>query len=117
MLQHVYSLFRGQWTPAREKRYQEGRGKEPLFREYWTNASVRAELARLGTAKDFERTWAIYDELRLARLCSYLRARKPDAQPGYSFLVYRLTQAEVDAALNGNFAQLAAAIDRAAGSR
>lgn len=114
MLQHVYSPTRGPWNPAREKAYQEGRAKEPLFREYWHNPEIRQELARLGEAENFEKTWWNYDQLRFARLCHYLRARRPDAQPGYSILVYRLTQEEIDAALNGDLHRLAAAIERAA---
>ena len=89
------------------------RAKEPLFREYWRNPSIRQELARLGSAKAFEDTWARYHLLRFARLCQYLRARQPDAQPGYSILVYRLDQAELNDALHGDLRQLAAAIERA----
>lgn len=113
MLQHVYSSFRGPWNLAREQAYQEARAKEPLFREYWRNPEIRQQLARLGEAENFERTWQGYDQLRFARLCHYLRARQPDAQPGYSILVYRLTQAEIDAALNGDLRQFGAAIERA----
>lgn len=113
MLQQVYSPFRGPWSLGMEKEYQEARAKEPLFREYWHNSSVREELALLGSDKAFEDTWARYNLLRFARLCHYLRARQPDAQPGYSILVYRLDQAEIDAALNGDLRQLGAAIERA----
>jgi hypothetical protein len=115
-LQQVYCSVRGPWTLKNEKEYQEGRAKEPLFREYWNNPAIREEVARTGEAGNFERTWAIYDGLRFARLCHYLRARQPDAQPGYSILVYRLTQAELDAAVHGDLRQFAAAIERA-GSR
>ncbi|HEX7631433.1 MAG TPA: glycosyltransferase family 39 protein, partial [Lacunisphaera sp.] len=114
ILQQVYSPYKQVWTLAHEKSYQEGRAKEPLFREYWTNPATRAELARTGEAENFERTWKLYDQLRMARLCYYLRARTPDAMPGYSILVYRLSQADVDAALNGDAKQLAAAVERAA---
>ncbi len=51
--------------------------------------------------------------LRFARLCHYLRVRQPDAMIGYSILVYRLDQAELNGALNGNLHQLALAIDHA----
>lgn len=117
MLQHVYSNLRGPWTLENERKYQEGRGKEPLFREYARNPSIREELARQGVKKEFEETWTHYDQLRFARLCHYLRARQPDAQPGYSILVYRLTQAEIDSALNGTLNELAQAIERAAAQK
>jgi hypothetical protein len=32
---------------------------------------------------------------------AYLRRRQPDANAGYSILIYRLTQADLDAALHG----------------
>jgi 4-amino-4-deoxy-L-arabinose transferase-like glycosyltransferase len=114
MLSHVYSNMRGAWTLEHERKYQEGRAKEPLFREYARNPAIREELARQGVKKVFEDTWIRYDQLRFARLCHYLRARQPDGQPGYSILVYRLDQAEIDAALNGSASDLARAIEGAA---
>jgi hypothetical protein len=36
---------------------------------------------------------------QFARLCHYLRAKQPIAQPAYTFLIYRLTDAEVVKAL------------------
>ena len=113
MLQQVYSPARGAWTLEMEKEYQEARAKEPLFREYWGNARIRREVDRLGAAEGFDHTWQRYELLRFARLCHYLRARQPDAQPGYSILVYRLDQADLDGALHGDLHQLAAAIERA----
>lgn len=43
----------------------------------------------------------LYELLRFSRLCRYLQSRRPDAQAGYSILIYRLTDAEVAAALTG----------------
>ena len=40
-------------------------------------------------------------ELRFARLCNFLRARAPDANIGYSILIYRLTAQEVNDATAG----------------
>lgn len=113
MLQQVYSPFRGDWNMSREKVYQEGRSKEPLFRQYWTDHSVRAEFARLGAAENLERTWREYDLLRFARLCHYLRARRPEAMIGYSILLYRLSPAEIDDALNSSYSVWQQAIVRA----
>lgn len=100
ILQQVYSPVRGPWTPELEKEYQEGRLKEPLFREYWNNPSVRAELRQHGVAEKFERTWLRHALLRFTRLCHYLRVRQPDALIGYSILIHRLTDDDLDAALN-----------------
>jgi len=115
MLQHVYSSYRGPWTPGQEKSYQEGRAKEPLFREYLTNRTVQAEVQQLGQDAAFEKTWANYDALRFARLCHYLRARQPEAMIGYSILVYRLSDAEVDVALHRRYSDLLEAIEKVRG--
>jgi hypothetical protein len=41
------------------------------------------------------------EEYQFARLCHYLRGKEPLAQPGYTFLIYRLTDDEVMNALYG----------------
>ncbi len=112
MLSQVYGAERGPWTPEAEREYQQLRADEPLFRTYWQNPTTWREVHQLGAAEDFEKTWRRYDTLRLARLCHYLRARPPDDNVGFSIFIYRLTAAEVDAALNRPYSELRAAIDR-----
>ena len=41
------------------------------------------------------------EHLRFGRLCAGLHGRKPDAEVGYSILIFRLTDAEVRALLDG----------------
>ena len=113
LLQQVYSPFQGEWRLDWEKEYQEGRQKEPLFREYWSNPQVRDNLQRIGVAIAFEETWRRYDQLRFARLCYYLRARGPDANVGYSILIFRLNSAEVAGAIAGKFTALGQLIEKA----
>jgi hypothetical protein len=113
LLQQVYSPFSGEWRLEWEKEYQEGRQKEPLFREYWSNPQVHDNLQRIGVANAFEEIWSRYDQLRFARLCLYLRARGPDANVGYSILVFRLTTAEVAGAISGKFTDLCKLIEKA----
>ena len=95
MLQQVYAPFRGDWTPEREQEYQRERANEPLFRQYFQDAATREELQRRGLETPFMAKWQRYDQLRFARLCTVLRARRPDASIGYSILIYRLTDEEV----------------------
>ena len=114
MLQQVYGVRNNGWSAEMEREYQAARAKEPLFREYWHNPSIRTELARLGSDEAFERMWVHYDQLRFARLCTFLRVRPADTIIGYSILVYRLDQGEVDAVLHGDLRQFAAALERAA---
>jgi hypothetical protein len=42
-----------------------------------------------------------FEEYQFARLCYFLRWKKPIAEPGYTFLIFRLTDAEVMRALYG----------------
>jgi 4-amino-4-deoxy-L-arabinose transferase-like glycosyltransferase len=112
MLAQVYGAAPGPWTPEAEREYQQLRGKEPLFRTYWQNPATWRDVHQLGAAEDFEKTWRRYDTLRFARLCHYLRVRPPDATVGFSIFIYRLTAAEVDAALNGPYSELLAAIEK-----
>lgn len=92
MLQQVYSSCRGPWTPAYEHEYQELRKRE----------------ADMLTGEQSQ--WRRYDELRFARLCHYLQARRPDDMVGYSILIYRLSSAEIAVALDGDIRLLSEAI-------
>lgn len=76
-LAEVYSVHRGVWTPAMEQLWQDFLKTPPTAENYQT-----------------------FDELRFARLCKYLQLREPDANAGYSILIYRLTAADLRAALS-----------------
>ena len=115
MLQQVYSTVKGEWTLQREKEYQDLRNNESLYREYWRSPTVQRELKETGAAAAFEQTWARYDVLRFARLCHYLRVRKPDVVIGHSIFIYRLTDAEVTGALKGNYSDWLRIIEQARG--
>lgn len=100
MLQHVYSSYRGPWTPDQENEYQ-------LLRRLDRQASDAT-----GQPLTHE-LWRKYDELRFARLCHYLRARSADAMVGYSILIYRVSEEELSTALDGDVSTLAQAMVRA----
>lgn len=97
MLSHVYSPLRGEWTPERERVYQTLRALEPSLLHYAQSPEQHATL----DAAAWVQAWDRYEPLRFARLCHYLRARQPDDHIGYSILIFRLTQTELDAALHG----------------
>src|SRR5947209_6831662 len=59
----------------------------------------------------------LFDHLRFARLCAWLRRREPDDSVGYSILVYRLTDRDVRDALYGPPAELAPEIEVAGAGR
>jgi hypothetical protein len=89
------------YTPDSERDYQ----------------AVIQNLATFARASEDERTWAAlmqktgeqywrdlfvqFDRMRTGRLAAFLRQRDPDATIGYSILVYRLSDADVDRAVNG----------------
>jgi len=112
MLQHVYMPYRGDWTLENEDRYQNLRQNDGAFRAFQINPEARAQLLADVTLAEWNRAWEMYEQLRFARLCHYLRVRKPDAMIGYSLLIFRLNQAELDIAIDGSLRELAAALER-----
>jgi hypothetical protein len=108
LLQDAYSPWRGPWTGQREYTY-----KVILNRLRGEIASGKCfiEIAEFGEG-DSHPLWSL-DRLRFARLTSYLRLRKPDALIGYSIFVYRLSPAEVHAAVDGSLTELADLMDHA----
>lgn len=89
VLNEVYEPFRGPWNPAREALYQE------------LQAQVAAASPRDPRSSAVPAEYELFDQLRLARLCKYLQGRTPEAQAGYSILIFRLTPAELAEALEG----------------
>jgi hypothetical protein len=77
-LAEVYSAYRGPWTPGMEQLWQGFRATPPTAENYQT-----------------------FDELRFARLCKFLQLREPDANAGYSILIFRLTADDLRSALAG----------------
>lgn len=113
MLQHVYMPQRGPWTADNERQYQELRRNDGNFRALKANPKGAPELTREISLPQWSTAWTRYEKLRFARLCHYLRARHPDAMIGYSILVFRLNQNEINDALNGSASTLANAVERA----
>ncbi len=95
-LQQVYNGARGPWTLSFERTFQQLKLLEPAFRDISSNPS-RLNDWKSVLPTDWERAQSDYEQLRFARLCHLLRAREPDAQVGYSILIYRVSQADIDA--------------------
>ena len=114
MLQQVYSSVQGPWTVEREKEYQFLRTFEPAFRSYAEDARARDDLLKALPAEKWTKSRDRFLHLRFARLCYFLRVRKPDAVIGYSIFVYRLSAEEVRAATAGSLRDWSALIERSA---
>ncbi|HVU87090.1 MAG TPA: hypothetical protein VHD36_07200 [Pirellulales bacterium] len=101
MLQPVYGEYTGHWNKVYEQLYQTLRRAFAVAVE--NGADLQTCHERAPQLSDHELTMALrsYDELRLGRLCSFLRQREPDAKIGYSLLLYRLTDADLERALLG----------------
>jgi hypothetical protein len=85
--QQVYTEARGRWDPEKEATYKK----------------LLAHVIEVEDAKKkltFEEG-VTFEEYQFARLCNYLRGRTPIAEPAYTFLIYRLTDSEVNNALYG----------------
>lgn len=112
MLQHVYSAIRGDWTLELETEFQKLRVLEPAMLEYQNNPVHRRELLQGVTPETWTTAWKRYEQLRFARLCHCLRVRQPDAEIGYSILVYRLSAADLAAATGGSLKDWEALMER-----
>ncbi len=97
ILMEVYGTGHGTWTQREETDYQR----------------LRAALEPVESGAHSEAERAYYDALRLARLCQYLRLKKPEADVGYSILIYRLSAGEIAAATGGSLAEWAGLIEQA----
>ncbi|HEX2862218.1 MAG TPA: phospholipid carrier-dependent glycosyltransferase [Lacunisphaera sp.] len=116
MLQHVYTPDKAHWTAEHERRYQQLRLNDGRFRALKSHPEATPELLQGISKDDWAHAWNVYEPLRFARLCQYLRARRPDATAGYSILIYRLTREELAAALESDATTLARAIGQASSS-
>jgi hypothetical protein len=114
MLQQVYSPMRGAWTAAREQEYQALRALDATFEAYGRDPAARARMNESAPAAQWRSSWQRYDLLRFARLCHYLRARRPEAVVGHTFFIHRLTEAEVGIALHRPYSELLRAVEAAA---
>jgi hypothetical protein len=113
MLQQVYSSVQG---PV-DDRAREGipvpedlRAGVPAYAE---DAATRDRLEPgHAPAEKWTKSRDRFLHLRFARLCYYLRVRRPDAVIGYSIFVYRLSAEEVRAATAGSLREWSALIER-----
>ncbi|HZL99129.1 MAG TPA: hypothetical protein VFD43_02660, partial [Planctomycetota bacterium] len=101
MLQNVYTPQHPPWSAGDEAQWQACRADvERLEAAQADPAAFEALLAERG-GEGWNRRLHDYELLRFARLCAFLRGREPDAQVGYSILLYRLSAEDAAAAVYG----------------
>ncbi|HEY4312071.1 MAG TPA: hypothetical protein VGN12_21665 [Pirellulales bacterium] len=91
----------GRWNVDYETSYQQVRQDLGTYLRLDENAAGREQLARIAPPETWDKVFDLYERLRFSRLASYLRAREPDDEIGYSILIYRLTDDDIDQALDG----------------
>jgi hypothetical protein len=102
LLQSVYTMAFGAWSKAYEDRYQIARHNMQILEATANDARRHAELMRNTPAGFWREEFSTYDHLRFGRLCAWLRHRaEPLHHIGHTILIWKLTPANLDAALNG----------------
>ena len=92
----------GPWTEEFEKSFQ----ADKMAVRMWASASqtpggTEALVARVPQGV-WPATFTSFERRRLGRLLAVLRRREPDAQVGYSILIYRVSAEELRGALDGS---------------
>lgn len=108
MLQGLYLDFRGPWNPAYESLYRAVLADIVQYHNTKGDQAARRKLEQEKGAEFWVTRFRQYGQLRFARLASYLRQREPDDHVGYSILIYRLSNDQVQEALYSPLAELAA---------
>jgi len=102
-LQAVYERAGGHWNKAYEERFQAGRN---LFDHCPAHERLPCETSAASAGAELARARAAYDYTQYLRLLAYLRHRPPDANVGYSILIFRLSENEIQQALGAAPAEL-----------
>jgi hypothetical protein len=89
------------YSPAQESNYQAAMKNLAIFARASENEQAWSALMQQTGQEYWQQLFAQFDQMRTGRLVAFLRGREPDATIGYSILIYRLTDADVDRALTG----------------
>ncbi len=114
ILQHVYRQKHQPWSAESEAIYQTLRQGESDFFRIDGQPENQPDLLEKATAEEWRHAWSVYDELRFARLCEYLKVRPPDVMIGYSILIFDLEALELERVMRGDLRTLVSAIKAAA---
>ena len=106
MLQSVYLYARGVWPPKYEQAYRDVLADVERYNRTSGDSEARLRLEREKVEGFWKKRFKGYAQLRAARLMAYLRQREPDDQVGYSILIYRLSDQDIQHALDGPLEEL-----------
>ncbi len=103
MFQQIYSTTFGPWTSRLEQEYQTTLQHLRLTPSATVDQRALTTVLRTHPEPVWQELYSRYEKLRFARLCAWLRAtaRVPDAQIGYSILIWQLDDRVLQHALWG----------------
>ncbi len=108
LLQGIGTQTVGPWNKVAEKAYQRCVTNLATLAASFKDPQKQAELMKKYPEDFWKREYALFEKLRFGRLCAWLRhKREPDANVGYSILIWILDAHEIDAALLGPPMELA----------
>lgn len=107
MLQGVHTAAFGPWCKDYEELYQRTLRSTSAYDLLSTTSSGRAELLRHAPRHAWNADYDLFDELRFARLCAWLRHRgDPPHHVGHALFIWKLSTDDLRAALLGPPAEL-----------
>lgn len=107
LLQGVYTKAFGPWNKDFEQRYQSVLNNVRIFDSTAKDFAARAKLIQQQSAPFWEAQFALFDHLRFARLCAWLRHHGPPLhQVGYSILIWDLDAQSIADAIYGPTVEL-----------
>jgi hypothetical protein len=108
MLQGVHSAAFGPWNPIFERLYQQTMKSALVFDALAANPSRHEELLRLAPLHVWNAEYDLFDELRFARLCAWLRhSGRPPHHVGHAIFIWKLDDGDIKEAVLGPPAELA----------
>ena len=99
-LETVYDTPKGNWSALYEDTYRK------LLPEMQRPQALAGTTVSPQERETRKIRVNLFEQLRFARLCAYLRQREPEEEIGYSILIYRLTDADLNEAFFGKPAEL-----------
>jgi len=103
LYESVYTLAFGPWNNQDEQQYQFCLREMETYQATEKDAALHAHLLALHPQQYWDDEFGLFTHLRFARLTAWLRHHKPtpDANVGYSILIWRLNLADLQSALLG----------------
>jgi len=93
------SLQGALWTKVEQDLYPKVEAEVARWDATWGHPEARKSLVRQQGAPYWVRYLKVFELLQFERLCHYLGQREPDDEVGYSILIYRLSDNDIQAAL------------------